>query len=242
LRVHFGKIIFYIVNIEMPGRKKYGKRVRRAYRRRHRFSRATNGMPLKHYCELTYVEQFAIDAIADTTSVYTFRANSLYDPNVTSTGHQPMGFDEMCNYYNKFTVIGASIELMPVYGSAAQPNPSMWGCAITTEATSLSGQTTSHLLEQKLTSRMTYSGIISNENVNTNRIKKYFSLRKFFGGSVPSTDPSYQCTSSADAATLAFFQVYAVSTVPAENPGNMNFIARIKYKVVCTDPIVLGQS
>ncbi len=36
---------------------------------------------------------------------YFFSANGCFDPNVTGTGHQPMGFDEMMKYYEQYTVM-----------------------------------------------------------------------------------------------------------------------------------------
>jgi len=44
-------------------------------------------------------------------AVYVYRANDLFDPNFTSTGHQPMGFDQMMVFYNHFAVESARIKV-----------------------------------------------------------------------------------------------------------------------------------
>jgi hypothetical protein len=40
---------------------------------------------------------------------YFFSANGLYDPNITGTGHQPIGFDQMMSLYEQYTVTRSSV-------------------------------------------------------------------------------------------------------------------------------------
>jgi hypothetical protein len=49
---------------------------------------------------------------AGALSVYFFTANGLFDPNITGTGHQPMGFDTMMQYYEQYTVIRSKITVV----------------------------------------------------------------------------------------------------------------------------------
>lgn len=44
------------------------------------------------------------------TDVLAFRLNSLYDPDVTFTGHQPYGFDQWATFYQKYRVWKVDIE------------------------------------------------------------------------------------------------------------------------------------
>jgi len=55
------------------------------------------------------------------TSTYVFRANDLFDPDFTSTGHQPMGFDQLMTFYNHFVVRRARITLVIRNTSDSQP-------------------------------------------------------------------------------------------------------------------------
>lgn len=45
------------------------------------------------------------------TAHYTFSANGIYDPNITGTGHQPLGFDEFMIMYEHAVVLGCQIEV-----------------------------------------------------------------------------------------------------------------------------------
>jgi len=48
-------------------------------------------------------------AAAGVRTVYQFRCNSAYDPDYTSTGHQPLYYDEMSNMYKHYQVVKARI-------------------------------------------------------------------------------------------------------------------------------------
>lgn len=43
---------------------------------------------------------------AGNANVHTFRANSIYDPDYTGTGHQPFYHDELAQLYSNYVVIG----------------------------------------------------------------------------------------------------------------------------------------
>lgn len=54
---------------------------------------------------LRYSTDFSLSSTAGAVATYVFRANDLYDPDYTGSGHQPMGFDQMMQFYNHFCVI-----------------------------------------------------------------------------------------------------------------------------------------
>jgi hypothetical protein len=61
---------------------------------------------------LRYSTSFSLATTAGAVNSYVFAANGLYDPDVTGTGHQPMGFDEMMLYYNHFCVLNCKIQVI----------------------------------------------------------------------------------------------------------------------------------
>lgn len=64
--------------------------------------------PNKLRLKLQYVDNAEIAYIMNSGSAfeasYVYRGNSIYDPDLTGTGHQPYGVDELYTWYNTYTV------------------------------------------------------------------------------------------------------------------------------------------
>lgn len=70
-------------------------------------------MPASSRGTLRYIQTgLNLDAAASIPAKYYFRANDLFDPDYTGTGHQPMGFDQWMTLYNKFTVTSSKIKVV----------------------------------------------------------------------------------------------------------------------------------
>lgn len=70
----------------------------------------SSGFPTRYLTKLKYVESVIIDPpTAGQLGYYVFRANSIYDPNVTGTGHQPSGRDIFAGVYKNYMVVGSKI-------------------------------------------------------------------------------------------------------------------------------------
>ena len=93
--------------------RRYG--LRRRYGRRTRYGRRNaraSGFPSKNFVKLKYAtwKDYTLATDMDT---YTFRGNSLVDPDYTGTGHQPRGFDQWAAFYNDYKVLGSKIKITP---------------------------------------------------------------------------------------------------------------------------------
>lgn len=66
-------------------------------------------LPYKMKCNFLYGDVINLNpAIASVTS-RVFSANGLYDPDISGTGHQPRGFDQLMALYDHYVVIGSKI-------------------------------------------------------------------------------------------------------------------------------------
>lgn len=89
-------------------KKKNARRPRRAVRNANMLG-YVSGMPTVRRAYLRYSDNVSIDSSAGFINKHVFRANGPYDPDVTATGHQPMGFDQWALLYNHMVVVGAKI-------------------------------------------------------------------------------------------------------------------------------------
>lgn len=61
---------------------------------------------------------------------YIYRGNSCYDPDYTGTGAQPYGWDQWLDVYQKYRVIGSTIEVKAMsYASNSTASAATEGCA-----------------------------------------------------------------------------------------------------------------
>ena len=84
---------------------------RRPYKRR---SQVVKMFPKKQLVELTYCDTVTIPSLDAGSAPYKFRLNSVYDPDLTSTGHQPRGHDQWSAIYKRYCVIGANVLVEPL--------------------------------------------------------------------------------------------------------------------------------
>lgn len=61
--------------------------------------------------KFVYTEAASLGAAATAGAHYTFSLNNLYDPNISGTGYQPIGFDQMCQFWLNYRVLSVRIRL-----------------------------------------------------------------------------------------------------------------------------------
>lgn len=82
-----------------------------------------------------YADRITLPAtVAGNNSVYVFRANSLFDPDLTGVGHQPMFYDDMAAHYNKYTVMWSTIKVVIPNGDDRQR---IWGICLADNASEI---------------------------------------------------------------------------------------------------------
>lgn len=67
------------------------------------------GFPNSIITTMRYAEVFTKTSTLGAIAFNTFNANSIFDPNATGVGHQPMYKDQWSGIYNQYVVIGSKI-------------------------------------------------------------------------------------------------------------------------------------
>lgn len=100
-----------------------GRRLRRYQRRRarrgYKVSVGRQGLMVKdeQIMKFRYTDNIQLQSTSGVPQFYQFAGNSLFDPDITGTGHQPYGFDQWSAFYNKYTVFGCKAEFTVVNAS-----------------------------------------------------------------------------------------------------------------------------
>lgn len=100
------------------------------------------------------------------------RLNSIFDPDFTGTGHQPLYHDQFDNFYKRYSVLGAKLKAtfsaLPSAIATAQPSGPMI-CGVTADDDGSTSSTLSTLME----TNTTHSTFLCNQN-GGNNVKVFY--------------------------------------------------------------------
>lgn len=217
---------------------------RRTYRRRRRmpYSISKRGfLPRTTTRVLTYATTFSMDAAAGSYAQYAFRLNSLYDPDLTGTGHQPFGFDEMMAYYQRYTVIGAKVSCSFDYRTDADSTQKSWVCSYLEDTDDLKADTPTSYQDFQEMPGIQFresnpdGAVILNRRVG---MKKFFRTK----GILPQSGQDFSGTSTTNPARGCDLYFRAVGHDSANEPDAVYGSIKIEYLTVFTEPLTIGAS
>lgn len=221
-------------------------RKRKFIRRKRRFVRRQNNrtkelgisFPATKLFKMRYVERISLTANAGVMQTYGFRASSIYDPNYTGTGHQPMGRDQIGLFYNRYLVVGSRITVTTndsyQVGTAL---PYAYGIQLVNDL----GNITAAWDTVKEQGRSVCK--IRNTNFNTNRtVSMGYSLKKFFNISkVKDCQLTHGAHWDYNPTEQPLFVVFVQDEAKSGNQ-TVNLVVTIDYAVLCSEPNTLAAS
>lgn len=218
------------------------RRFKRSYRRRRNYkvlSRSTKSsgfpMPRMVITKHKYIEQIQINPSIGVTGVHLFRANDVFDPNFTGTGHQPIGFDQMMVFFDHFKVLKSKIKV------AFTPTASacIVGVGIV-DQTGFSG-TSEAVMEQR---GFKWRSIAAAGSEGVCVLKSRVDCPSFFGQKFSGymAENKYEGTASSSPTEDLFWQIFVGPANGSDDIPSTFVNVELEYKVAYYEPKYLPQS
>ena len=235
----------------MPKRKRTTTKVttvtkgRRRKRRGRRRPRIPTAFPDRFVSRMKYVDFITLDMGALDSGIpktYNFRANSIFDPDLSGVGHQPMGHDEMSTVYDHYCVIGSKIKCHFVPQGGQLVNVDMLYMLQVADTPPVHGNAID-FLEQNNTKGSTIAPAYAGKATT---LTAFYSPYKLFGLSKKDSlisNSKLNASFGTNPIEDACFQVGVVCpTATSANPAPIRVRVEIEYLVVCTERRPLNRS
>jgi len=190
--------------------------------------------PLKFRGMLRYADSFALSTTSGTVNTYVFSTNGMFDPNITGTGHQPAGFDQMMVSYEHYTVVKSRI-FASFCNTSGNTFPTV---AVLIRA----GSTPVTVIQQIVEDGMLISQRLVGANSTTAicLLKTACNVAKFGGIGNLLDNPDYKGTIAANPVEQSYYHLQSWSTDGSTAAVTVEVV--IEYEAVFTEPRSLTQS
>lgn len=164
-----------------------------------------------------------------TAATHVFSANGVYDPNITGTGHQPMGFDDWIAKYNHYVVLGSKLNARFTVLQGATTDDVLVGIQLKASP-SVDTSNIETLIEQNC---MRYKYVTNaNATRNTASLTRKFSPKRFFG--YDTRGSQYRGDNLTNPNEQAYYHLVAASPA-AQDPSLLTVIVTIDYLVLFSE-------
>ena len=207
------------------------RRYRRRFRRNMRVKKTI--LPRRLFTKLKYVTANIGQTTTTALAIHQFAANGLYDPDLSGTGHQPYGFDQLASIYNDYRVHGCQIKLTGRMLTSSTSGVVMIGFNGSPAYPTALGQAMESVKNKYR--------IVNFQDIF--HLSKYAKINNIFGKSnaVIRADPNYAAGYGANPATLAYGYIGWQNFDEATSTG-WNFNVEITYFCEFNDLKIMSQS
>ncbi len=169
-------------------------------------------------------------------ATHVFRANDINIPDATTgVTHQPYGHDTVASVYNRFKVLSSQITVVFQPQGGDSLSQGVAAVQLATIGTPTTNATL--MLEQPETSYKPVGPLTGGRGVTT--ITKSFNAARFYG-----KKRNFELTADFNNSPVeqAFFILSTQATNVLTNMAITDCTVTITYRVLCTEPLALGQS
>jgi len=189
------------------------------------------------YVKLHYSQFVTFGSVAGLTVGTIFRGNSIFDPDLSGTGTQPLFFDQYASLYRYYCVLGSSIKAHLTLGdiSTVAKGTADFAIVPTSVSTSFSGASADEVMQQQY---VKHTVIALQQQGPVPVLRHYASTDKMFGnrnGTADMSDANYGALVTQNPGSAWFWHVVMW---PHDRAATVtNYIqVDITYYVVFTAP------
>lgn len=175
--------------------------------------------------------------VAGVLSTHVMAANSIYDPNTSGTGHQPLGYDELAVFYDHYMVVRSKVTATFTSSDLTVSAPATVGIFLT-DVSSLTATDPNTIVEQNRAVHRLYP--YPRETALT--LSKVFTAKKFFNYKDDKDNlRTYGASFGLNPTEGAFFVVFAGNQHSADTALiYVNIL--VEYDVLVSEPDELAAS
>jgi len=160
---------------------------------------------------------------------HVFRLNSLFDPDYTGVGAQPLGFDQWAALYGSYRVTRASVKLTAA-ATVSQAIPMVMGIYPSVDAS------TETIIDNAMQKPRSSYQVVSWVGTSKNTVKRSYSLNAILGLTPEQyrTQPETAATVSSNPATPVYLTVFAFNlngTWSATAASNPTLVFELEFEV-----------
>lgn len=222
--------------------------MRRKRSRKSKFPKKVKFIPYSHLplgqsqmVRSRYLENFALTTSLGVAAHYVFAINSIYDPNFTGIGHQPIGHDQMSAIFQNACVVQANINMkcysrdgdeylgFGIYFSEYSTNP--------LPTLSVQGMLEQGAMKWVLVPPSTTGGGGTVRNLNASiNMKKFFAIKDII------SDSQYSSVANNNPARVVYMHVIMWQPDGGATNATGSFYLTLDQLTVWTVPKNLAQS
>jgi len=190
--------------------------------------------PPRYKCSLRYADFFTLTSTSGAVGSYVISCNGLYDPDVTGTGHQPAGFDQMMASYEHYTVLRSRI-------TATFHNTS------TTAAGTIAISVNAALTPITVSNQILEDGLATVDRIGQfgvsnaiQTLQRSCDIARFGGVDNLLDDDNYRGTIAANPAESSYFIIQSWCIEAATFACSVEFV--VEFEAIFTEPRKIGES
>lgn len=201
--------------------------------------------PLRFTFNTRYVDTYkSLTSTPGQCAQYVISCNGLWDPDISGTGHQPIGFDQMMLFYDHYTVIAAKIKVF--IQNESDQHPIIAAIMITDDAT-IGANNIGTLIENgsckwKRLERQGSDANFINNIKSSCTFTKTVAIKKFLGRPNILSEDDLRGNVNSNPDEQLFFKILCQSISGTADAITVSFCTQVDYVAILTEPRIVQPS